>query len=183
MLFVICLVLRATTLSMLAWRVTGFTIGHSVTLALGFFGYVPKGVWFIPLVETTIPLSIVYAATVVLTAVGHRMTTLVTALLGVLHGLGFSIVLREILKLDAPNLWQSVLAFNVGIEIGQLLIVLALWPILVFIARRSPKWIIPVRWAVVLPCVLVATIWTGERGSQFFSSLQSPVKIPCGDVR
>ena len=42
MLFVICLVLRATTLSMLAWRVTGFTTGHSVTLALGFFGYVPK---------------------------------------------------------------------------------------------------------------------------------------------
>ena len=116
-------------------------------------------------------LSIVYAATVVLTAVGHRMTTLVTALLGALHGLGFSIVLKEILKLDAPNLLQSVLAFNVGIEIGQLLIVVALWPILVFIARRSPKWIIPVRWAVVLPCVLVATIWTGERGSQFFSSL------------
>ena len=46
----------------------------------------------------------------------------------------------------------------------------AMW-LLVFIARRSPKWIIPVRWAVVLPCVLVATIWTGERGSQFFSSL------------
>ena len=57
-----------------------------------------------------------------------RLTTLVAALLGVLHGLGFSIVLREILKLDAPKLWQSVLAFNVGIEIGQLLIVLALWP-------------------------------------------------------
>ena len=46
----------------------------------------------------------------------------------------------------------------------------AMW-LLVFIARRSPKWIIPVRWAVVLPCVLVATTWAGERGIQFFSSL------------
>ena len=63
----------------LAWRVTGFTIGHSVTLALGFFGHVPTGTWFIPLVETGIALSIVYAAAVSLIAVGHRMTTLVTA--------------------------------------------------------------------------------------------------------
>ena len=50
-LFVLCLVLGAATLGTLAWRVTGFTIGHSVTLTLGFFGYVPAGAWFIPFVE------------------------------------------------------------------------------------------------------------------------------------
>ena len=170
-LFVLCLVLGAATLGALVWRVTGFTIGHSVTLTLGFFGYVPTGAWFIPLVETGIALSIVYAAVVSLTAVGHRLTTWVTALLGLLHGLGFSFVLSEILNLESPNLWQSLLAFNVGIEVGQLVIVLAIWPLLMFVAKRFPKRIAAVRWAVALPCILVATIWTGERAVQLFSSL------------
>ena len=170
-LFVLCLVLGAATLGALAWRVTGFTIGHSVTLTLGFFGYVPRGTWFIPLVETGIALSIVYAAAASLTAGGHRMTTWVTALLGLLHGLGFSFVLSEILRLESPNLWQSLLAFNVGIEIGQLLIVAAIWPLLVFIAKRAPERMAAVRWAVALPCILVATIWTGERAAQLASSL------------
>ena len=170
-LFVLCLVLGATAAGALAWRITGFTIGHSVTLSLGFFGYVPEGAWFIPLVETGIALSILYAAAVALAAAGHHVTTVITAVLGLLHGLGFSFVLREILKLDAPNLWQSLLAFNVGIEIGQLLIALAIWPILAFIAKKWPERIALVRWAVALPCILIATVWTGERAMQFFSSL------------
>lgn len=170
-LFVLCLALGAATPGALAWRVTGFTIGHSVTLTLGFFGHVPTGTWFIPLVETGIALSIVYAAAVSLIAVGHRMTTLVTAALGLLHGLGFSFVLSEILDLDSPNLWHSLLAFNVGIEVGQLLIVLALWPLLMLVAKRFPRRTVAVRWAVALPCILVATIWTGERVVQLVSSL------------
>ena len=170
-LFVLCLVLGAATLGMLAWRVTGFTIGHSVTLTLGFLGYVPQGAWFIPFVETGIALSILYAATIALIAVGNRMTTLVTALLGLLHGLGFSFVLSEILNLESPNLWQSLLAFNVGIEVGQLLIVLAIWPILAFTAGRLPRGIVVVRWTVALPCILVATIWTGERVMQLVNAL------------
>ena len=170
-LFVLCLVLGAATLGTLAWRVTGFTVGHSVTLTLGFFGYVPQGAWFIPLVETGIALSILYAATIALVAVGHRMTTLVTALLGLLHGLGFSFVLSEILNLRSPNLWQSLLAFNVGIEVGQLLIVVAVWPVLAFAATRLPRGIVAVRWAVALPCILVATFWTGERAMLLVNSL------------
>ncbi len=170
-LFVVCLVLGATALGSLAWRVTGFTLGHSVTLTLGFFGYYPSGAWFVPLVETGIALSIVYAAVAALTSVGHRLTTGVTALLGLLHGLGFSFVLREILKLDSPNLWQSLLAFNLGIEAGQLLIVLVLWPLLFLVAKRLPRGAVVVRWAIALPCILVAAIWTGERAVQLISTL------------
>ncbi|MEP2028218.1 MAG: HupE/UreJ family protein [Paracoccaceae bacterium] len=61
-LFVVCLVIGASTFQSLLWRVTGFTIGHSFTLALGFFGYVPKGPWFVPFVETGVAMSIIYAA-------------------------------------------------------------------------------------------------------------------------
>ena len=170
-LFVLCLVLGATTAGALAWRITGFTIGHSITLSLGFFGYAPEGAWFVPLVETGIALSILYAAAVALAAAGHHVTIAITALLGLLHGLGFSFVLKEVLKLDAPNLWQSLLAFNVGIEIGQLLIALAIWPILALVANRLPERITFVRWAVALPCILMATVWTGERAMQLFSTL------------
>lgn len=170
-LFILCLVLGAATMGALAWRITGFTVGHSITLSLGFFGYAPSGAWFIPLVETGVALSIIYAAAVALASAGHRVTTGVTALLGLVHGLGFSFVLREILKLDAPNLWQSLLAFNAGIEIGQLLIACAIWPILALIARKLPKRTAPVRWAVALPCIFIATIWTGERATLFFASL------------
>ena len=99
------------------------------------------------------------------------MTTVITAVLGLLHGLGFSFVLREILKLDAPNLWQSLLAFNVGIEIGQLLIALAIWPILAFIAKKWPERIALVRWRWRCPASSIATVWTGERAMQLFSSL------------
>ena len=58
-LFVVCLIIGAATLKSLLWRVTGFTLGHSVTLALGFFGFVPSGAWFVPAVETGIALSII----------------------------------------------------------------------------------------------------------------------------
>ena len=150
---------------------TGFTVGHSVTLTLGFFGYHPGGAWFVPLVETGIALSIVYAAIIAVVSVGHRLTTGVTALLGLLHGLGFSFVLREVLKLDSPNLWQSLLAFNLGIEAGQLMIVLAMWPLLMLIARRLPGGAVPVRRAIALPCLLIAAIWTGERAMQLISTL------------
>ena len=170
-LFVVCLVLGATGLGSLAWRVTGFTIGHSVTLTLGFFGYHPGAAWFVPLVETGIALSIVYAAVIAAISVEHRLTTGVTALLGLLHGLGFSFVLREVLKLDSPNLWQSLLAFNLGIEAGQLMIVLAMWPLLMLIANRLPGSAVPVRRAVALPCLLIAAIWTGERATQLISTL------------
>ncbi len=165
-LFVLCLVLGATGIGALAWRITGFTLGHSITLSMGFFGFAPQGAWFIPLVETGIALSIVYAAISALVDNQRlQMGVLVTALLGLLHGAGFSFVLREILELDAPNLWPSLLAFNVGVELGQLLIALVIWPILALTAT-SPRWFARARWTIALPCILVAMIWTGQRGMQ-----------------
>ena len=167
-LFVLCLVLGATGLRMLAWRITGFTIGHSLTLSLGFFGFAPQGAWFIPLVETGIALSIVYAAISALTGKDRLgMSLMVTTLLGLLHGAGFSFVLREILALDAPHLWTSLLAFNLGVEIGQLSIALVIWPILMLIAK-APKWFALARWTIALPCILIAMIWSGQRGMQIF---------------
>ena len=62
LLFVICLTIGAVGLGGLLWRVTGFTIGHTITLIAGFWGFVPSGAWFIPTVELGIAVSIIWVA-------------------------------------------------------------------------------------------------------------------------
>jgi hypothetical protein len=167
-LFVLCLVLGATALKSLIWRVTGFTIGHSVTLSAGFFGFVPSGTWFIPLVETGIALSIIYAAVIAVMPrseenSGERKMFFVTCAIGLLHGLGFSFVLQKILQITSPDIWQSLLAFNVGVEIGQLTIIIFAWPAFRLIQRTSEyAWRIG-RIGIASVCIAVAAVWTGQR--------------------
>jgi hypothetical protein len=167
-LFVLCIVLGATGIRSLISRITGFTVGHSVTLAAGFFGFVPSGAWFVPTVEIGIALSIIYAAVIAIRVnEGHygseRTMFLVTCAIGMLHGLGFSFVLHEILRVDAPNIWQSLLAFNLGVEIGQLAIVLVTWPTLLLIRKASePAWHYS-RLGLATACIAVAAVWTGQR--------------------
>ncbi len=162
-LFVICLVIGATTISSLLWRVTGFTLGHSVTLTLGFFGWIPAAPWFVPAIETGIALSIIYAAVIALARMEGKSSFFITALIGLLHGLGFSFVLQKILQVNAPNIWQSLLAFNVGVEVGQLAIILLIWPVLFLLYKLKPAIAAPVRWTIAVPCILLAAMWTGER--------------------
>ena len=165
LLFVLCLLLGAQRLPALCWRVTGFTIGHSITLSLGFLGYAPAGAWFVPLVETGIALSIIYAAIVALmnSLSEPRGMLLTTSLLGLLHGLGFSFVLESLLRLESPHLWESLAGFNLGVEAGQLLVVLAVWPLLRWLCGRLGEQAETLRWALAGPCVLVAAYWSGER--------------------
>lgn len=167
-LFVICLVLGATQLSNLLWRVTGFTVGHSITLSLGFFGFVPSGHWFVPTIETGIALSIVYAALITVSPkynLGKSDIGIVTVttIIGLLHGLGFSFVLHEILQVSSPNIWQSLLAFNLGVEVGQILIVLVTWVIFLLLHSFSvPLWR-GIRTAIAMGCMVIASVWVIER--------------------
>lgn len=167
-LFVACLVIGATTLGSLAWRITGFTVGHSITLSLGFFGYSPKADWFVPLVESGIALSIIYAAWVALqksTGSQHK-GFIMTTLIGMLHGFGFSFVLQEILGVSSPNIWVSLLAFNVGVEIGQLAIIVLIWPVLMLLTRYHPALGNAIKWVVAAGAIAMASLWLGQRGSQ-----------------
>ena len=177
-LFVLCLVLGAERLKDLVWRITGFTIGHSITLTAGFFGFVPSAAWFIPAVDTGIALSIIYAAGIAIAvmpgkaAAGReRNMFFVTASIGLLHGLSFSFVLQKILQITSPDIWQSLLAFNVGVEIGQLTIILAAWSVFRLIQRSSSTaWRIG-RIGIAMACMTVAVLWTGQRALSVFESL------------
>lgn len=162
-LFVLCLTIGALGLGDLLKRVTGFTLGHTITLIAGFFGFVPEAPWFIPAIEAAIALSIVYAGVVALLRRAGWHTFVITTAIGLLHGFGFSFVLQKVLQVDSPNLWTCLLSFNLGVEVGQVALILAVWPVLRLIERRAPRYVWYGRGAVVAPSVTVAALWTIER--------------------
>ena len=175
-LFVLCLTLGAARLGSLVWRATGFTMGHSITLMLGFFGYVPSGAWFIPAVETGIALSIIYAAGIAITARrdsrrGEMEMLGITMAIGLLHGFGFSFVLHKLLQVDSPDIWQSLLAFNAGVELGQLLLIIIAWPMFRLIARANDRAWVMSRWGIAASCAAVAIVWTVQRAAQIVAAI------------
>ncbi|MGR3491018.1 MAG: HupE/UreJ family protein, partial [Shimia sp.] len=124
-LFVLGLFFFALRWGPLLWQVTAFTIAHSVTLALATLGIVsiPEGwMW---LVETLIAASIVYVAieNILRPRLGWWRPAVVFAF-GLLHGLGFASVLQDF-GLSEGQFLLSLIAFNVGVEVGQLLVILA----------------------------------------------------------
>ena len=165
LLFLLCLVLPFRRLG---WGVVGvvsaFTVAHSITLISAAYGLVPSAEWFPPLVETLIAASIIYMAVENVIAVNLRRRWLVTAIFGLVHGFGFSFALGEELQFAGDHLVVSLLAFNVGIEIGQILVVGAVLPLLAWLARRP----LASRYAslVASACVgLVAAYWLVERAA------------------
>ncbi|MFG0607513.1 HupE/UreJ family protein [Vibrio mimicus] len=178
--FVICLVMASRGVKSVLWKSTGFTIGHSVTLAMGFLGYVPSGSWFIPLIETGIAISIIYAAALCLDwdvfkyikiKNGSYWSELyITFLLGLLHGLGFSFMLHEILQVNSPNIWKSLLSFNFGVEIGQLIIILMTYPVFnYFLINKYKTHKILVSFLSVI-FIFISLYWCYDRFSMFVTS-------------
>lgn len=115
--------------------VTAFTVAHSVTLALTALDLLQLPG---PLVESAIAASIAFVAAQNLRArasAAHRVG--ITALFGLIHGCGFADILRET-GLPEGQLLTSLLGFNLGVEAGQLLVVLPLVPALRWLWRRPP---------------------------------------------
>jgi hypothetical protein len=135
LLFVAGLIFVAGTVRRTAVTITGFTVSHSITLALAALGVVsfPPGA-----VEAVIALSIVFLAVEI--AKGPRDTltwrrpVLVAASFGLLHGFGFAAVLGEI-GLPRDGLLTALLAFNLGIEIGQVIFATVVFALLRAVAR------------------------------------------------
>jgi hydrogenase/urease accessory protein HupE len=135
LLFLLALILRGGNIWSLLKIITAFTLAHSITLALAALNIVtlPER-----LVEATIALSIAYVAAENLfmrKAASHRWT--VSFLFGLVHGFGFSNVLRE-LGLPQEGLLWSLLGFNLGVEAGQAIAVMAVVPLLLWL--RKFKW-------------------------------------------
>lgn len=159
-LFVLGIFLLSLRLRPLLYQVTAFTVAHSITLAMGLYGLVsvPESV-----VEPLIAASIVYVA------VENLVTTrlqpwrvYVVFVFGLLHGLGFAGVLRD-LGLPREEFVTALVAFNVGVELGQLAVIAAAF-LAVGIWCRNREWY---HRAVVVPAstviALVGAYWTVSR--------------------
>jgi HupE/UreJ protein len=152
LLFLFCLVIPLRRLRALVLVVTSFTIAHSITLIASAYGLAPDALWFPPLVETLIAASIVYMALENIVAVGLQRRFLISFAFGLVHGFGFSFALRETLQFAGSHLVSSLLAFNVGVELGQLLVLVLLVPLLDAAFRRG----VPERIGTVVLSALVA---------------------------
>lgn len=175
LLFLLCLVIPFRSFWGLVPVVTSFTVAHSITLIASAFGMAPQALWFTPFIETLIALSIVYMAVENVIGANLQRRWLITFGFGLVHGFGFSFVLSEQLQFAGSHLLTSLLAFNVGVEIGQLLVLAAVIPILHLLFRHA----VPERMGTILLSALVgheAWHWTTQRGSELLQyDIQAPV--------
>jgi hypothetical protein len=139
LLFLLCLVIPLRRLRPLVLVVTAFTVAHSVTLIASAFGLAPEALWFPPLVETLIAASIVYMALENIVAPHLRLRWAIAFAFGLVHGFGFSFALRQTLQFAGSHLLTSLLSFNVGVELGQLLVLGLLVPALGLLFRFVPE--------------------------------------------
>ena len=160
-LLVIALALGVGATRKLIYLVTAFTIGHSVTLIATFLGAAPDWPWFVPAVETAIAASVLYAA---ITAIFRKSGSIVIfAAIGLLHGLGFSFVLGDILGRDAPDLILALLAFNIGIELGQLFILAVTLAVVFGLEHFAKATLGPARVGTLTAIALLSVWWMIER--------------------
>lgn len=138
-LFVICLVLLVSVRRKLIWVVSMFTVGHSITLSLSTLGLVTVST---AMAEVFIAFSVVYAAAELLDknnkSLIKKYPAIMAAAFGLLHGLGFASVLSDV---GVPQLHipLSLFAFNVGIEIGQLIVICILLGLSFLVHTLSQK--------------------------------------------
>ncbi|HEY7233257.1 MAG TPA: HupE/UreJ family protein [Gemmatimonadaceae bacterium] len=136
LLFVFCLVIPFRRLRPLIAIVTSFTVAHCLTLGASVLGLAPDALWFPPLIEVLIALSIVYMALENIVGPKLERRWAVAFGFGLVHGFGFSFALRESLQFAGSHLAISLFAFNVGVELGQILVLLLAIPVLSFLFSR-----------------------------------------------
>jgi hypothetical protein len=137
LLFLFCLVIPLRRVRTLVGVVTAFTVAHSITLIASAYDLAPTALWFPPLVETLIATSIVYMALENIMGVHVARRWMVTFAFGLVHGFGFSFALRDSLQFAGSHLLTSLLSFNLGVELGQLLVLAITVPLLDLLFRYA----------------------------------------------
>jgi hypothetical protein len=137
LLFVMCLIIPFRRVRPLIILVTSFTVAHSITLLAAASGLAPSSLWFPPLIEMLIAASIVYMALENIVGTRWQRRWIIAFSFGLVHGFGFSFVLNETLQFAGSHLLTSLLAFNLGVELGQVLVVLLVVPLLNLAFRNA----------------------------------------------
>ena len=159
-LFVLGLFLLNPKLKPILWQATAFTVAHTVTLGLSMYNVIKPPA---NIVEPLIALSIMYVALENIISPKLKATRIgVVFLFGLVHGMGFASALGQ-LGLPQNSYLTSLLMFNVGVELGQLTVILAAFFLLAKWFGNKPYY----RKAIVIPLsiliAIIAAYWTVER--------------------
>ncbi len=165
LLFVLALVLLIKGGSIIVKTVTAFTLAHSITLVGTTLGYLslPQQP-----VEAVIALSIIFLGVEIVKSrpnhprLSQRFPWIVAFLFGLLHGFGFAGALAEI-GLPQNDVPLALLMFNIGVEIGQLIIVGAALVLLMLLQKYRAALTIPVKTGTAYAIGSMATYWFIER--------------------
>jgi len=156
LLFLCCLVIPFRRARPVIALVTAFTVAHSITLFASALGYAPDALWFPPLIEVLIAVSIVYMACENVVGAKIERRWPIGFAFGLVHGFGFSFALRDTLQFAGSHLAVSLAAFNVGVELGQLAVLAVLLPVLYWLFTR----VITERMGTILLSAIVGhTAW------------------------
>lgn len=158
--FLLALLLVGGTLRRVLIMVTAFTVAHSLTLGATALGFIVLDGTRARWVECAIAVSIIYVAVENLVLKQHRHRALITFLFGLVHGFGFASVLRSYGLGDAVV--PGLLGFNLGVELGQAVVVAALLP-LVRMAQRRPAFHLKVVRALSILILTSGGYWLVER--------------------
>lgn len=164
-LFVVSLFLLNPRLKSVIWQATAFTVAHSITLGLAMYGLIAPPAYII---EPIIALSIMFVALENIITDKLKATRIIIVFaFGLIHGMGFASALTE-LGLPRSQFLTSLIMFNVGVELGQVTIILLCWLLV-------GKWFADKPWyrrRIVIPAsaaiAVIALYWTIERA--FFPS-------------
>jgi hypothetical protein len=159
-LFVVGLCLLSKKASVILWQATAFTVAHSITLAMSM-----KNIIVAPpaIVEPIIALSILFVAIENLLLQELKPWRVVLVFLfGLVHGLGFASSLNEI-GLPRNKFITSILSFNVGVEIGQVVVILAVFLLLVKPFGKLKNYRQYVVYPLSVIIGLTALYWTIQR--------------------
>ncbi len=159
-LFVMGLCLLSTKIKTILWQATAFTVAHSITLALSM-----KNVFVAPsaVVEPVIALSILFVAVenMLLTELKPWRIAIVF-LFGLIHGMGFASALNEI-GLPNGKFYTSIIAFNAGVELGQVTIITAMFALLIIPLRNKTWYRKTIVYGLSAVIAIIAAFWTVQR--------------------
>ena len=159
-LFIVGLCLLSTNIKTIFWQATAFTIAHSITLALSMQNIInlPSDI-----VEPIISLSILFVAieNIILSQL-KAWRVLIVFLFGLIHGLGFASALNEI-GLPRNNFLTSIFSFNLGVELGQLAIILLVFLLIIKPAGKKFWYKKAIAYPLSIIIALIAVYWTVQR--------------------
>lgn len=159
-LFVLCLFLLNPTLKPILWQATAFTVAHTITLGLAMYEVIKPPT---NIVEPIIALSILYVALENIFSQKLKVSRIgIVFLFGLIHGMGFAGALTE-LGLPKNGYFTSLIMFNLGVELGQITVILAAFFLLAKPFGNKPYY--RKRIVVPLSCIIaaIALYWTVER--------------------